>query len=164
MIFSSTRDLRLAASAAVLVLGAGCQIQKPQTPDAVNPTPITTDVAMGQRNWPQTAAVYPSLSSTTGPAGVIYVARDDLKPIPHAAAELPIFVIDTLGMPVLWWYIPPWKQVEGTSFYLPPTYTGNPPLDASRPDDFSGGPGTGWNPTSERTVHYTEADAANATH
>jgi|GEM_PF-6001927 len=162
MISSLIRNRRLTALAAVLFLGAGCQIQKPQGPDAVNPTPITTDTAMEQRNWPQTAAVYPSFSSTTGPAGVIYVPRDDLKPIPHAAAELPIFVIDTLGMPILWWSIPPWKQVEGSSFYLPPTYTANPPLDTPRRDDFSGGPGTAWNPTSDRTVHYGPADAAAA--
>jgi hypothetical protein len=132
-------------SLAGLLVAAGCQVAQPQSPDRVNPTPIAEDQAMSARSWPRSEAVYPNFSSTTGPSEVILVPREKVNPIAHAVVETPLFVADLLLMPIAMVQNPPWTQVEGTSLYLPPTYTGGPPLDPTRPDDLSGGPGTGYN-------------------
>jgi hypothetical protein len=157
---SGTRDRSFLAGllAGLMFLAAGCQvvqITQPQPPDRVDATPIVEDPAMLARAWPPTPAIYPNLSSTTGPCEMLLVPRDDLKPATHAALETPVFVADLLLMPVVvieGILPPPWAQVEGTSFYLPPTYTSNPPTEAVHHTDYSGGTGIGYDPAPGRVV------------
>lgn len=136
-------------------------MQAPQAPDRVAPAPIASDDAMGARQWKPTPAVYPSFSSETGPSEVVLVPDDRLAPPAHAAVETPLFVADLVLMPVAMIFDPPWEQVEGSSFYLLPTYSGNPPSTPppGRPTDLSGGPGNAYNPAPGRAVNPPEAPA-----
>jgi hypothetical protein len=152
--------LLLAAGA---LAGAGCQVAQKQQPDLVNADPIVVDPAMAARQWPTMAAVYPNFSVTAGCAQAPLVAKSTLPPIQHAIVETPVFVVDSLLIPVFMIQTNPYAELEATSFYLPPTYTAVPPADPARPQDFSGGPGTGYNPIPGRAVHtlaVAPADAA----
>jgi len=158
--------------AAAPLLWAGCQqaqeaqvthltrtdklVQLPprQPADRVNDTPILVDDAMEARNWQPVAATYPNFSSTTGPAEQTFVPRSDLKPYPRAALETPVFIANILLMPLAMLQTPPWDQVEATSLYVPPTYTGNPPSEPRGHDDFSGGTGIGYTPEAGRAALF----------
>jgi hypothetical protein len=134
----------------------GDQYPQQQKPDRVNPDPIVVDDAMAARQWPQMRAIYPNFSSTAGDAQMALVVRDDLPPALHAAIENALFPFDVLFIPASMVNHHPYDQVEATSFYLPPTYTANPPLVPERPNDFSGGPGTGYNAAPGRAVDSTK--------
>jgi hypothetical protein len=170
----SIRNLSLAAIGLAGILLVGCEPGHPgastrflsalgdqyppqQKPDLVNADPIPDDPAMDARQWPQSQALYPNFSTTAGDAQVALVPRSDLPPAVHAAIENALFPFDTLFIPDSMLFHPPYQQVEATSLYLPPTYTGNPPLDPQRPNDFSGGPGTGYIAAPGRAVDSTKA-------
>jgi hypothetical protein len=128
----------------------------------VNADPIVVDPAMAARQWPIMAAVYPNFSSTAGYADSPLVASPKLGPIKHAVVETPVFLVNTLLLPVYMIQVNPYAQLEATSFYLPPTYTANPPADPAHPGDFSGGPGTGYTPIPGRAVHVLPVAPADA--
>jgi hypothetical protein len=127
-----------------------------QAPDRVVAEPMQVDEAMAARDWDRTPAVYPSFSTTMGPSGVYWTANDNLKPVQKAVVENGLFFGNLAMWPIDVFRMNPYAQIEGSSFYLPPTYTANPPLEApaGRKDDFSGGPGTAYNPTPGRSVTY----------
>jgi hypothetical protein len=125
-----------------------------QPSDRVNDTPIIVDEAMQARDWQPVAATYPNFSSTAGPTEVTLEARPDLKPWWHAALETPLFVTNIVLMPLAMWQTPPWDQVEATSFYVPPSYTANPPSEPTAHDDLSGGTGIGYTPEAGRAALF----------
>ena len=106
----------------------------------MNATPIQVDDAMKARLWTRTNAVYPNLSTTTGPAEFLLVPPYNTDPYLRSADEAPLFLGNVALMPVAMAQTPPWSQVESTALYLPPTSTGNPPLVPINGGDFSGGP------------------------
>jgi len=122
------------------VIVTGCQVATPRPPDRVGTNPIIADDAMDARDWPKTEAVYPSFSVTTGSCQSLLVPKADLWPPAHAFTESGVFLANILLMPITMCQVPPWAQIETVSLYLPPTYTANPPLDPSHPNDYSGGP------------------------
>jgi hypothetical protein len=144
----------LTVTATSLLLCAGCEIATPQKPDRVNATVIVSDEATVYRSFSQTKALYPSFSTTTGPSGVMLVPSPKLTLPEQGALETPLFFVQVLLAPVALAEGCPWSQVETTMLYLPPTYTANPPLTQGRPNDYSGGPGTGYNPAHGRAVTY----------
>jgi len=150
-------------SASAIILAGGCQaisqsqplvlLPKPQLPDRTDPVPMTMDDAMRARQWQPTPAVYPSMSSTTGPSDLVLVPNEKTPPAIQCAVETPLFITDLLLMPIAMVEAPPWTEVEGSAFYVLPTYTANPP---SIPvgNDLSGGPGTpGYNAAAGRAVN-----------
>jgi hypothetical protein len=165
---ASQKTIRCAAGlllAGGALAGGGCQsvqVGQKQQPDLVNADPIVVDPAMAARQWPIMAAVYPNFSSTAGYADSPLVASPKLGPIKHAVVETPVFLLNTLLLPVYMIQVNPYAQLEATSFYLPPTYTANPPADPAHPGDFSGGPGTGYTPIPGRAVHVLPVAPADA--
>jgi hypothetical protein len=129
-----------AAMLAAALTFTGCQIAQPRAQDRVTRTPILEDDAMSARDWPKTEAIYPNFSVTTGSAQSLLVPKPSLPAWAHAAMETPVFLANVLLSPITMVQAPPWAEVETVSFYLPPSYTDNPPLDPSNPNDFSGGP------------------------
>jgi len=134
----------LALGAGCLLGGAGCQFSQQQKPDLVNADPIVTDPAMATRNWTKSEALYPNFSSTAGYCHATFEPLPQLNGPERAVAEEPIFIVNTLLIPGSLLTHFGYAQLEATSLYLPPTHTGNPPLDPKTPNDFSGGPGTGY--------------------
>jgi hypothetical protein len=149
---SSNHKLVLVGATAMF-LAAGCEVSQPQAPDRTDPVPISTDDAMRARQWQPTPAVYPSMSSTTGPSDVALVPCEKLSAPAQGAVETPLFLADLLLMPIAMVEAPPWTQVEGSAFYVLPTYTANPPSIPARGNDLSGGPGTVYNAAAGRAVN-----------
>jgi hypothetical protein len=144
--------------AVMLALAGGCQVAPKLGADRNDPTPILVDSAMRGRDWPTDPALYPSFSSTVGPAETLFVPATNLSPAVHGFMETPMFFVDSLLTPLAMLYDAPWNEEEGVSFYLPPTYTGNPPLEPVDPkgrQDLSGGPALGWTPANGRAEQVT---------
>jgi hypothetical protein len=145
--------LQVVGLGVMLALAGGCQVGQKLGADRNDPTPILTDSAMQVRDWPTMRATYPCFSSTVGSAQSIFVPRADLSAPAHAVMETPVFVADTVLLPLSLVITPPWEEEEGVSFYLPPSYTTNPPVDPVGPkerQDLSGGPSMGWTPANGR--------------
>jgi hypothetical protein len=150
-----TAGLVLAGSMMVL-LALGCQTVAPIPPDRVNETPIQLDEAMANRLWTPTKAIYPSFSSETGPCEVGLIPADNLDYTSNILSEGLLFLANTVILPGTMVLMPPWEQVETPAFYIPPSYTANPPLKApaDNPNDYSGRSGTDYTYSIGRTVHY----------
>jgi hypothetical protein len=136
-----------------LLLAGGCQVASPQQPDRTNPVAVIGDDAMRSRDWDQTDAIYPNFSTNAGPSEVVLVPDDRLPSPIRGAVETPLFLADVALMPYAMVINPPWTQVEGSSLYVLPSYSANPPNVPGQDDDLSGGPGTnGYNAAPGRVV------------
>jgi hypothetical protein len=145
-----------------LLMAGGCQLASPQQPDRTNPVAVIGDDAMRARDWDQTNAVYPNFSTNVGPSEVLLVPDDRLPSPIRGAVETPLFLADIVVMPYAMVINPPWTQVEGSSLYVLPSYTANPPLVPGPGDDLSGGPGTnGYNAAPGRVVSFPSGQSDN---
>jgi hypothetical protein len=147
----SIRKISVILGAALLA--GGCQVAKPLEPSQVNTTPIVLDEAMANRLWPQSKCEVPSFSSTTGPAEVILVPSSSDDAVTAAAIEPGLFLADSLLLPVAMVQTPPWAQIESPAYYLPPSYTVNPPTIVTHAGTYGGG-AEGYNYAAGRAVRY----------
>lgn len=154
MTCSIRKTSAISAGLLLSLIAGGCQVAAPLGPDQVNTTPIQLDEAMAHRLWPQSQCPYPSFSSTTGPSEVTLVPAPSNKPEWNFAVEPALFFVNTLLLPVAMIQTNPYAQVESPGYYLPPSYTANPPTNSSRADIYAGRTDSGYVFAPGRAVRY----------
>jgi hypothetical protein len=141
--------LKLKSAALVLSAGAlltaGCQsmsasmssmqcpIQKIQNapPDELNDSPLVVDGAMQLRDWQRMTAQYANGDTPAGPTGFLYEPRWNQPEWTYAVIETPLFVGQTLALPVVFAFTPPWTPVTYKGATIEATYNAMPALPGS---------------------------------
>lgn len=123
----------LAAATLGLAALSGCTAPSRSNVVAVNVEPIAPDAAMQYRDWPRATAYYSNGAVTAGATRFIFQAPDDTQPRLQQVAELPLFVANTILVPVTYFIVPPFEPVVYRGAVTPPTYNANPVLPAPAP-------------------------------
>lgn len=99
--------------------------------DQLSTEPLTIDGAMQQRDWERSTAVYANGDTIAGPTGFWYEPRPDQPEWRYAVLETPLFVFQTVALPVTLAITPPWTNMRYTGAEVGTTYTAMPPLPPS---------------------------------
>jgi hypothetical protein len=109
----------------------GCALLQPvrnSQPAAPNPTPLVVDQAMQVRDWDRVTAAYSNGDTIAGPTGFPYEARWYQPEWRYAAIEPPLFVGQSVALPVTLIFTPPWTAIRYTGETVETSYTAMPPL------------------------------------
>jgi hypothetical protein len=123
------RRFRLAAPALLAVV-TGCAIKQTPAPDAVSHAPLVVDEAMQNRHWPVSVARYANGETYAWPTGFLLVPSPKDPIWVPAVADTPMFVANTLAMPVVYLFLPPFQTVMYPRGEIEPSYNAMPPLPA----------------------------------
>jgi hypothetical protein len=97
-------------------------------PESLSAPVIDVDEAMQARDWDQSTALYKSGATVAGPIGFMYQPRAGQNAWRYQFIDLPLFLGNTMLIPVDFVKTPPWKPVEWKADTVEPTYTGVAPL------------------------------------
>ena len=117
-----------------VLLAGGCMSQCPlqkveNTPaERENQAPIMVDPAMQLRNWDRSTAYYGNGNVVAGPTGFRYIPRWGQPEPFYVAEEVPLFIAQTIALPVVLILTPPWTPELYTGVTVEPTYTAMPPV------------------------------------
>ena len=116
-----------------------CPVQRIRNapPDMPGEAPLLVDQAMQIRDWDRSTALYANGDTIAGNTGFWYQPRWGQPEWVYPMIETPLFVGQTLALPVTLAIQPPWKQVRYTGVTMEPTYSGMPPLPQSGGVDAS---------------------------
>jgi len=116
-------------AAAALV---GCQRAVNVPRGRVNETPLVVDEAMQIRDWDRSSAHYEDPRFIAGPTGFWFISPGERPQWYYSATETPIFVAQTVMLPVTLLITPVWTPVRYAGETLEPTHHAMPPLPPSR--------------------------------
>jgi hypothetical protein len=129
------------------VFGGGCAfnpVQRVQNSpmETDPPTMVAGDPAMQLRRWERSTAEYGNGNVIAGPTGFWYQARWDQPEWTYVPLEVPLFLVQTIALPVTLTMTPPWTPVMYSGVSVPPTYTALPPIPGrgSMANDMSASP------------------------
>jgi hypothetical protein len=107
-----------------------CPVQRIRNapPDTPGDAPLLVDQAMQIRDWDRSTALYANGDTIAGNTGFWYQPRWHQPEWVYPIIETPLFVGQTLALPVTLSIQPPWKQVNYTGVSMEPTYSAMPPL------------------------------------
>lgn len=114
---------------ASLVLVAGCQQTRPQPPDRVSDIPLIVDEAMQKRDYEPSTIYYPRGSIVAGPTGYMFEKNSHIPAEVTRVTEPFVAVGNIILLPVTLPLSKPWQAREFHGAQIPPTYTGQPPLE-----------------------------------
>jgi hypothetical protein len=129
VLWTTTAALGIAALAA-----PGCQRYVNVPRGATNDAPVPIDEAMQIRDWEPSSARYTNPRFIAGPTGYWFQPSYGMPEPVYAVQEAPMFVLQTLGLPVTVWFPPLWTPVEYAGETLEPTWHAMPPLPEAHPD------------------------------
>ena len=111
-----------------------CPVQriKDTPPEAINDTPLVVDPAMQVRDWDRSSAYYASGGVVAGPTGFLYEPKRGQPEWHYALLESPLFLVQTIALPVTLAFNPPWSKVVYKGVTVEPTYTAMPALPPAR--------------------------------
>jgi hypothetical protein len=118
----------------LVCVGGGCQFtQRVQNspPELTSSTPMIVDGAMQIREWDRSTALYSNGDTVAGPTGFRYEARWYQPEWRYPIIETPLFVGQTLALPVTLALTPPWSEMRYTGVTVEPTHTAMPLLPPS---------------------------------
>jgi hypothetical protein len=122
------------ASIGAVVVGAiGCQQRAAVPMGGLNDPPPVADQAMELRDWDRLTAHYMNPRFVAGNPGFLFQPADDLAWWAYPLIETPMFLGQTLALPVTLILRPPTTPVQYAGEMLPPTYHAMPPLPPSEP-------------------------------
>jgi hypothetical protein len=138
-------NVKISASVMGLMLAAGCtcpiqKVQNMSAPDPVNDANIQPDAAMAIRDWDQKIAWYSNGDTPAAPTDFFYEPKWNQGYWNYAIIEWPLFVGQTVALPVTLVIAPPWNTVINGGVETPPTYTAMPPLPPSRSGTYEMAP------------------------
>ena len=115
------------------VAGCTCPIQKRanSAPEPVNESPLVVDGAMQLRDWDRSVAVYQNGDTIAFPTGFLYEPKWGQPEYHYYFIETPLFIGQTLGMPIVFVMTPPWTPTTYTGVTVGQTYTAMPVLPPS---------------------------------
>jgi hypothetical protein len=118
---------------AVLAGGCTCPIQrvKNQPPDPVSDAPVIVDAAMQIREWDRSVAHYQNGDTFANPTLFLYEPTWHQPEYFYYFIETPLFIGQTIAMPVVMVMTPPWSSVKYTGVTTEPTFTAMPLLPPS---------------------------------
>lgn len=112
----------------------GCQMASPiqrvrnSEPEAQSTAPLVIDGAMQLRDWERSTAMYSNGDTVAGPTGFPYEARWYMPEPVYPLVETPLFVGQTVLMPVTLTITPPWTPIRYSGATVETTYTAMPQL------------------------------------
>ena len=112
----------------IALFASGCAVKQPPPPDAVSHAPLVVDEAMQQRQWRMSVAQYANGDTAAGPTGFIFVNKPDAPVWTAALTDTPIFMLDTVTCPIVFFCTPPWQTVVYPRGVTEPSYNVMPPL------------------------------------
>lgn len=127
----------MAKSATVVAMATllyGCQSWLPIEPvgnippDEQSQSPVLVDGAMQMRQWEPVAARCARGDVIAGPTGFWLQPKQADPQCLNAVIESPLFVAQTVALPVTIWLPPPWTEVRYTGATMQTTYTAMPVL------------------------------------
>lgn len=125
---------RALAVAMGLLVSSGCAMDSiiersaNTPPERETQATVMVDQAMQLRNWDRSTAYYGNGNVVAGPTGFWYQPARDQSEWRYAIEETPLFVVQTIALPVTLVVTPPWTPVMYSGVTVPPTYHGLPPL------------------------------------
>jgi hypothetical protein len=107
-----------------------CPISKIQNapPDELNDSPLVVDGAMQLRDWQRAEATYANGDTPAGPTGFNYEPAWNQSGYRYPIVETPLFIGQTLLLPVTLTMNPPWTEKVYTGATIGTTYNGMPAL------------------------------------
>jgi hypothetical protein len=117
-----------------VMLACGCSMQSPLQSTTAresigeNTTPLTVDGAMELRDWNRSTSLYSNGGTPAGPTGFLFEERWYEPNWTYSVVETPLFVAQTLALPVTLAIAPPWTTVIYHGDRIGPTYTAMPPV------------------------------------
>ena len=106
----------------------GCQRYVNVPRGEVKNEPVAIDEAMQIRDWEPSSARYTNPRFIAGPTGYWFQPAYDMPAPVYALQETPMFVLQTLALPVTVWFPPLYTPVEYAGETLEPTWHAMPPL------------------------------------
>ena len=128
--------LKTILSVATTTLGTlawvGCQRYTNVPRGGLNDVPLDVDQAMEIRDWEPMSARYTNPRFIAGPPGFWFLpAYGNPEPI-YAVQETPMFVLQSLALPLTMWFPPPWTPVRYAGETVEPSWHAMPPLPPAR--------------------------------
>ena len=114
----------------LLAMVGGCAVKQMPQPDPVSHAPLVLDEAMQNRHWQVSVAHYANGETYAWPTGFLLVDDPKAPKWVPAVADAPIFLADTLSMPIVYCFLPPWTTVMYPRGEIEPSYNAMPPLPA----------------------------------
>ncbi|HVT87507.1 MAG TPA: hypothetical protein VHD56_01535 [Tepidisphaeraceae bacterium] len=127
----------IALLSGVVLSVTGCSMQCPiqHVNNSVNEpqsqAPMLVDEAMQNRDWNRSEATYANGNIIAGPTGFLYQTRWDQPTWVYPLEESPLFVGQTIGLPITLTRTPPWTPILYKGGNGEPTYTAMPPLSGT---------------------------------
>jgi hypothetical protein len=111
-------------------MSMNCPLQKIQNapPDELNDSPLVVDGAMQLRDWQRVSVEYANGDTPAGPTGFLYEPRWNQPEWVYAAIETPLFIGQTVALPVVFVMTPPWTPVTYKGATIEATYNAMPAL------------------------------------
>src|SRR5688572_11627584 len=124
--------LRTILSVTTATLGTlalvGCQRYTRVPRGGLNDVPLDVDQAMEIRDWEPMSARYTNPRFIAGPPGFWFIpAYGNPEPI-YAFQETPMFVLQSLALPLTMWFPLPWTPVRYAGESVEPSWHAMPPL------------------------------------
>lgn len=116
-------------------LVGGCQKISTAPPAALNEAPMLVDQAMQIRDWNRSTAIYTNMSFVAGAPGYWFEAKYDNPYWSYALLEAPLFLGQSIILPITIWFPPQWQPVDYAGLKMDPTYHAMPPLPAPLPGE-----------------------------
>ncbi len=124
------RLISRAAISIVICQAIGCVAKQAPPPEPVSHAPLQIDEAMQlRRDWPLLVVHYANGQTVGWPTG--FLLEPVVKPNWSAAfTDTPIFVVNSLALPIVTIFAPPWQPVIYPRGEVEASYTAQPPLPA----------------------------------
>lgn len=129
----SKNALLVSVVSAAAMLG-GCAMQCPvervknSPPEAQPQNALIIDQAMQARDWQRASANYANGNVLAGPTGFLFAPNEKAPDWEYGLIESPLFVGQTVGLPITLTLTPPWTPVLYSGATVEPTYTAVPAL------------------------------------
>ena len=104
----------------------GCQRYVYAPRGEVKNEPVPIDEAMQIRDWEPSSARYTNPRFIAGPVGYWFQPAYGMPAPVYAVQETPMFVLQTLALPVTVWFPPLWTPIEYAGETLEPTWHAMP--------------------------------------
>jgi hypothetical protein len=115
----------------ILIITTGC-VKDTKPVAAVDKTPLIVDEAMQARDWPRTTVRFQNGETPAAPTGFILQHSPDAPKWTPILTDGPMFLANTLLMPVGYLFTPPWTRVIYPAGVAEPSYTAIPPIPPER--------------------------------
>ena len=130
-----TTTTATAALGIVALATPGCQ-RYPYAPHGrLHDEPVVIDEAMQIRDWEPSTAHYTNPRFIAGPKGFWYDPAYNMPAPVYAVQETPMFLLQTLALPLTVWLPPLWTPIEYAGETLEPSWHAMPPLPPANPDE-----------------------------